>query len=236
MPAPSASRATTEKQRVETLSTIAFERLRAEVMSGDLPPGTRLQVEHLGHRYGISLSPMREALSRLSETGLVVAELNRGYRVAPVSLEEYRDIIETRLLIETEALRRSIQYGDLEWEAAVVAAYHRLTRVHSTVENGGPEVLEEWTRYNRDFHSAIIAACRSKWMLRFCLTLYDQIGRYHYATRQNGTLPLDASAREHKALFRAVVNRDAPSAVKILEAHVRSAAARVERGERTLRG
>lgn len=236
MPAPAASRETSEKQRVETLSTIAFERLRAEVMSGDLPPGTRLQVEQLGHRYGISLSPMREALSRLSETGLVVAELNRGYRVAPVSLEEYRDIIETRLLIETEALRRSIQYGDLEWEAAVVAAYHRLSRVHAAIESGGPDVLEEWTRFNREFHSAIIAACRSKWMLRFCLTLYDQTGRYHHATRQNGTLPLEASAREHKALFRAVVNRDAASAVKILEAHVRSAAARVERGERTLRG
>ncbi len=96
--------------------------------------------------------------------------------------------------------------------------------------------LEEWTKLNREFHSAIIAACRSKWMLRFCLTLYDQIGRYHHATRQNGTLPLEASAREHKALFRAVVDRDAASAVKILEAHVRSAAARVERGERTLRG
>ncbi|MGE3989850.1 GntR family transcriptional regulator [Pseudorhodoplanes sp.] len=232
----SASRSPADRHRVETLSNIAFERLRAEVMSGDLAPGTKLQVEQLGHRYGISLSPMREALSRLSETGLVVAELNRGYRVAPVSLEEYKDIIETRLHIEKEALLQSIKHGDLEWEAAVVASYHRLSRVHSAVESGGPEILEEWKKLNREFHSAIISACGSKWMLRFCLTLYDQTGRYHHGTRLNGTLPLEQSAREHKSLFRAVLNRDGKSAVRILEAHVRSAAARVERGERTLRG
>ncbi len=232
----STSRNPVDGHRVETLSNIAFERLRAEVMSGDLAPGTKLQVEQLGHRYGISLSPVREALSRLSETGLVVAELNRGYRVAPVSIEEYRDIIETRLHIEKEALQRSIEFGDLEWETAVVAAYHRLSRVHSDVESGGPEILEEWTKLNREFHAATISACRSKWMLRFCLTLYDQTGRYHYGTRANGTLPLEQSAREHKSLFRAVLNRDAKAAVRILEAHVRSAAARVERGERTLRG
>lgn len=233
---PPATRNSDDRQRVDTLSNFAFERLRAEVVSGDLAPGSKLQVEQLGHRYGISLSPVREALSRLSETGLVIAELNRGYRVAPVSIEEYRDIIETRLHIEKEALQRSIKRGDLEWEAAVVASYHRLSRVHEAVETGGPEILEEWTKLNREFHSALISACGSKWMLRFCLTLYDQTGRYHHGTRLNGTLPLEQSAREHKALFRAVLNRDTKAAVKILEAHIRSAAARVERGERTLRG
>jgi len=230
------SRGSLDRQRAETLSNIAFERLRAEVVSGNLAPGEKLHVEQLGHRYGISLSPMREALSRLSETGLVIAELQRGYRVAPMSIEEYRDIIETRLHIEKEALRRSLKAGDLEWEAAVVASYHRLTRVHGQVEAGRPEALAEWTKLNREFHAAIISACGSKWMMRFCLTLYDQTGRYHYGTRLNGTLPLEQSAREHKALFRAVLDRDARQAAKILEAHVRSAAARVERGEPTLRG
>lgn len=233
---PSVTRTSMDRQRVDTLSNFAFERLRAEVMSGDLAPGSKLQVEQLGNRYGISLSPVREALSRLSETGLIVAELNRGYRVAPVSIEEYRDIIETRLHIEKEALKRSIKHGDLEWEAAVVASYHRLSRVHSAIENGGPEILEEWKKLNREFHSALISACGSKWMIRFCITLYDQTGRYHHGSKLSGALPLEQSAREHKALFRAVMNRDAASAVKIQEAHVRSAAARVERGESTLRG
>jgi GntR family carbon starvation induced transcriptional regulator len=230
------SRGSMDRQRAETLSNIAFERLRAEVVSGNLAPGEKLHVEQLGQRYGISLSPVREALSRLSETGLVIAELQRGYRVAPMSIEEYRDIIETRLHIETEALRRSLKAGDLEWEAAVVASYHRLSRVHAQVEAGRPEALEEWTKLNREFHAAIISACGSKWMMRFCLTLYDQTGRYHRRTRLNGTLPLEQSAREHKALFRAVLERNTRQAARILEAHVRSAAARVERGEPTLRG
>ncbi|HVO14158.1 MAG TPA: FCD domain-containing protein [Alphaproteobacteria bacterium] len=232
----SASRGAAPRPRIETLSNIAFERLRTDVVTGNFAPGEKLHVEQLGHRYGISLSPLREALSRLAETGLVVAEQQRGYRVASVSIDEYRDIIETRLLLEKEALVRSLKLGDLEWETAVVASFHRLSRIHAAVDTARPETLQEWTKLNREFHAAIISACQSKWMFRFCLTLYDQTGRYHHRTRLNGTLPLEQSGREHKALFRAVMNRDAKQAATILEAHVRSAATRVERGEPTLRG
>jgi DNA-binding GntR family transcriptional regulator len=224
------------RQTSETLSNLAFERLRTEVVTGNLAPGEKLHVERLGSRYGISLSPLREALSRLSETGLVVAEQQRGYRVAPMSIAEYRDIIDTRLHIEKEALARSIARGDVNWEADVVAAFHRLSRVHEEVEAGRTQSLAEWTRLNREFHAAIISACGSKWMMRFCITLYDQTGRYHHRTRLNGTLPLEQSGREHKSLFRAVLDRNATHAAKILEGHVRSAAQRIERGEPTLRG
>jgi DNA-binding GntR family transcriptional regulator len=222
--------------RAETLSNIAFERLRREVVSGNLAPGEKLYVEKLGDRYGISLSPLREALSRLSETGLVVAELQRGYRVAPMSIEEYRDTIDTRLLLEKEAIVRSLKNGDVDWEARVVASYHRLARAHTEVVSKRPQPLDEWTRLNREFHAAIISACDSRWLMRFCLALYDQSGRYHHRTRAIGKLPLEQSAREHKLLLQAVVDRNTKQAVKILEEHVRSAAARVERGEPTLRG
>jgi len=224
------------KQGSETLSNIAFERLRSEVVSGNLAPGERLHVEKLGHRYGIGLSPLREALSRLSETGLIVAELQKGFKVAPMSIVEFRDVIDSRLVVEKEALLRSIRHGDVDWEARVVAAYHRLSRVHDQIDSGKLRVLADWTRLNREFHTSVISACDSKWLLRFCIMLYDQTGRYQGRIRKTGSLPVDQSAREHKSLLEAVLARKGKLASTILESHVRSAAERVERGEPTLRG
>ena len=92
-----------------------------------LEAGKPLRLEALRQRYGLSFSPLREALMRLQSERLVLSTALRGFSVAPLSREEMEDATETRILIECEALRRSMRDGDDDWEAGIVAAFHALS-------------------------------------------------------------------------------------------------------------
>jgi DNA-binding GntR family transcriptional regulator len=93
-----------------------YETLRRELLDGDHPPGSKLLIDQLAERFGVSLGAVREALSRLTSDRLVVAEPQRGFSVAPVSTADLIDLTAVRIEIETRCLRRSIQRGNLEWE------------------------------------------------------------------------------------------------------------------------
>ena len=89
-------------------------------------------LSRLMQRYGFSSSAVREALSRLVTDGLVEAVDQRGFRTTPASREQLIDITETRVTVESVALQRSIEHGDLAWESRIVAAFHRLAVVRVT--------------------------------------------------------------------------------------------------------
>src|SRR3954462_14708131 len=110
-----------------TLGEVAYQRLRADIVAGVLEAGKPLRLEALRQRYGLSFSPLREALMRLQSERLVLSTALRGFSVAPLSRAEMQDATETRILIESEALRRSMRDGDDDWEAAIVAAFHALS-------------------------------------------------------------------------------------------------------------
>ena len=101
-----------------TLGEAAYRRLRADIVAGVLEAGKPLRLEALRQRYGLSFSPLREALMRLQSERLVMSTALRGFSVAPLSLarDEGRD--RNPHLIESEALRRSMRDGDDDWESA----------------------------------------------------------------------------------------------------------------------
>src|SRR5262245_60146948 len=107
-----------------TLADEVVDRLRTDIVSGLLRPNERLRFEELTARYGVSVSPLREALSRLAAEELVQPDAQRGYRVAAVSLSELMDILESQRTLESIALRLAITDGDDAWEAQIVAAHH----------------------------------------------------------------------------------------------------------------
>src|ERR1700760_3310157 len=110
-----------------TLGEAAYQQLRADIVAGTFKAGMPLGLEALRQRYGFSFSPLREALMRLQSERLVLSTALRGFSVAPLSREEMRDATETRILIECEALRRSMRDGNDDWEAGIVAAFHALS-------------------------------------------------------------------------------------------------------------
>ena len=92
-----------------TLSELIYRQLRRDIMRGAFAPGQSLRLELLKQRYGGSFSPIREALNRLRSERMVLTTTSRGFRIAPLSVEEMRDACETRILIDCDALRRSLR-------------------------------------------------------------------------------------------------------------------------------
>lgn len=213
----------------------AFSRLRRDVLCGLHPAGAKLKIDELQESYGISSSPLREALSRLAQEGLVRADERRGFRVPPLSLDDLTDITRMRLMLDVSALREAIAAGHDEWESTVVAAFHRLDRVESRLGNG-PLILDDnWTELHRAFHMALLSACPSARQLTWVASLFDQAERYRrYSARFRKTAR--RKSNEHRKLLDATLRRDADTACALLQEHILStqrnveAAVKVEQG------
>lgn len=205
----------------KTLVEGAYRQLRRDIIEGSLAPGEKLRVEHLKDRYQVGAGTLREALQLLVTDALVVAQGQRGFRVAPISLADFEDITHTRVLLETQALRQSIARGDDQWEADVLAAFHRLSKADERLDTHDG-AREEWEERNRIFHEVLIAASPSRWLAHFQHILYQQSERYRRISlyRKEQHIPRDVHA-EHEALCKAVLARDADRACEILADHIR---------------
>ncbi|UCC14828.1 MAG: FCD domain-containing protein [Gammaproteobacteria bacterium] len=203
----------------KTLASAAYERIKADVTNGLFEPDQRLRIEDLRKTYGTGASPLREALSRLAAEGLIVSIGQRGFRVPSVSLDDLRDITNTRILLETEALRRSIENGDDEWEIRVVASFHRLTQV----ETGERPEFAVWDMANRQFHEALLSACPSRWLMRFYETMFDQHRRYRSMSIQATNTPRSVHD-EHERIKDAALARDVATACEETVLHIRRTA------------
>ena len=212
---------------LEAPSTVAEslrERLRQDIILGALAPGAKLKLEALSRRYEVSVNTLRETLSRLSADGLVVAEEQKGFAVLPVSPDDLREITEMRQLLECHALRLSLKNADLDWEARVIAAYHKLSRVEAVLDDDPERYGSDWERYNREFHDALIANCRSRWLLLYRRAMYDHSLRYRMLSLKTKPFPRSQSAKEHRLILDAALARDADRAVEVLTAHILKAA------------
>ena len=203
----------------EGIGEVAFRRIRDDIVAGALPPGKKLKLDSLKARYGASVSTLREILNRLASEQLVVAEGQRGFEVAPASAENLREVADLRLLLESHAIRLSLQMGDLDWEGRVVAAHHKLSVIEGQLLAGEIDRTAQWVRYDFAFHNALISACGSRTLLDLHASVFDRFIRYHMlAASFRGTAVMD----DHRALFDLAMRRDADSIVAKLTGHIRS--------------
>lgn len=203
----------TETGAPSTLASAVFEKLRLDILEGHIPPGEKLRIEALRERYNVGASPLREALNRLTAMHLVEQVDQRGFRVPPVSLEEFDELSRTRCWVNEIAIREAIAHGDQAWEEAIVLAFHRMWRTPVVLEGG--HLNREWEVLHRRFHAALIATCPSKWLRNFHETLFDYADRHRHLHAQHARAEVDTT-REHREIMEAVVQRDAPRAVRLL--------------------
>jgi DNA-binding GntR family transcriptional regulator len=201
----------------------AYRTLRAEILHGDLMPGERLRAADLQDRFDLGLTPIREALMRLSSESLVEGEANRGLKVTGASLEDLADIMRTRRQIERLSLAAAIARGDAAWEAEIVASMHLLSRTPLPSTESDRAAAALWEKQHRRFHHALVAACGSAWLLRFWNTLADHSERYRKVRllhhREAGAAVRDVNA-EHAAIMSAVLDRDTARATELMDAHL----------------
>lgn len=203
----------------QTRIEATYERIRHDIIAGELAPGERLGVDRLRERYGVGASTVREALSLLSAEALVDAEGQRGFTVSPISVDDLVDLCEARKLIESAAVRESVQQGDDDWEGDLVAAFHRLTRAQERMTAGNPDSIREWEHRNRDFHEALVSRCDSRWIHFLLDTLMHHTERYRRASLTSGSVKRDVHG-EHAALMQAALERDADRAAELVVEHI----------------
>lgn len=194
-----------------------YERLRADILAGRLAPAQRLKTGALCDHLGVSLGVVREALSRLAAEGLVNAEPQRGFQVAPISTDDLLDLTIARVELEGTCLRRSIANGDLSWESQLVAAFHQLSGTPDYLDDDGT-MTADWINAHARFHEALVAACGSAWLMRLRRTLYEQAERYRQLSAAK--LRKRHIGAEHKDIFEATLERDADKAVQLLSRHI----------------
>lgn len=203
-----------------TLASLAYERLREDIISAQFTPGQKLAIQNLCKRYGVGLSPIREALNRLSRDGLVRQTDRRGFSVTPLSEKHLEELTRTRCWLNEIGLRQSIASGDLAWEERALLAYHRLSRIprHRTAK-AGPVYNPDWEKAHRAFHASLISACGSRWLEGFCEQLFDAADCYRHLSRASSFQRRQPRQDEHKLILDAVLARDADKAVQLMKRH-----------------
>ena len=196
-----------------------FDKLRGDLLSCRLAPGSRIRINDVAARLDVSLGAVREALSRLSAEGMVIAQAQKGYSVAPVSEEELLDLTTTRVSIEQLCLRKAVEHGDVEWETAIVATFHRLHRIRERDKLDPTLLNEAWSQAHAAFHTALVSQCRSGWLLRLRGILYAQTERYRRLSVPLRREERDVDA-EHRAMMDAAMARNADYLCGLISDHL----------------
>jgi DNA-binding GntR family transcriptional regulator len=202
-----------------SLTHSVYQQLRTRLLNGDLRPDEKLKISTLCETMSVNLSAVREALARLTSEGLVVAEPQRGFRVAPIATDELVHLTDARIQIESLCVTKAIGLGKLDWETAIVASLHRLLHT-SRYDDSGKNIAQAWATAHSDFHASLVSACDNVWLLRVREMLATQGERYRWLSVATSDKKRDLD-KEHSKIADAVLARDASLSVKLLTAHMR---------------
>jgi DNA-binding GntR family transcriptional regulator len=211
--------ATDETIRRTSIVDTVTERLRREILSGDIEPGGRIRVGELEKRFGVSHIPIREALRRLEAEGLVETSPQRATLASGIALEDLAGLYDLRRLIEVPVALRAAELATDEDVEATRAALLEL-------EAASPDSHEFFERH-RAFHSALLAPGWSAWIQRVLDQLWQAAERYVRLTMsQFGTK--DDAMREHREMVELLAAREAALLADLVGRHL-------SRTEETLR-
>lgn len=203
-----------------SLTHTVYQQLRAAVLACRIRPGEKVIIGDVCRSHQVSLGAVREALSRLTAEGLVIAEPQRGFRVAPVSESDLRQLTEARIEMERLCLWRSIANGTDAWAARIVDAFQDLSRTPERAADDPSVASEDWAEAHGRFHEALVDGADNLWFLRLRSILYAQSERYRRLS-----IPLARKKRdlgsEHGEIMEATLARDADLACDRLEEHLR---------------
>jgi DNA-binding GntR family transcriptional regulator len=198
-----------------TKSDLAYTRVRALIVSGELAPGSVLPQASLAQTIGISTTPLREALRRLKQEGLVELDAHRDARVRPLDADEARDLLELRRSLDPLAAALAAERRTAADVADVRAALDGLEALSTT-----PSAAQLESHHR--FHAAIHRASHNALLAQTLDGLWVRSDRYRRHGLETGRSDeeRDARATEHRLLFEAVRDGDRESAAELMRRHV----------------
>ena len=203
---------------------IAAQRIKEDILNCVLPPDSQLKISELSKKYDLSGTPIREALNKLSISGLILIKPMRGFFVAPVSIKEMQDIYNSRLIIDTEILKLAMKNGDDAWEANIIAKLYQFNKYKESPLYD----FNTWQDKIHDVHLAMMAACNSPTLQKIHTLLFNQSERYRIIWYKKifhkDTLKASSKKQIHteeenllEPLTKAVIKRDEKLVSKIFQ-------------------
>ncbi len=202
----------------KTLAGDITQRIRSDILGGRLAVGQRLKLAALAADYGVSLNIVREALTHLASDKLVKTQPQQGFAVTALTAAELQDLTFVRVSIESVALARAIERGGVDWEAALLAAHHRLANTPVLSPGVTDRLNEAYVEAHAGFHAALLAACDSPMLMEMRRSLHDASELYRRLAYllQRGSKD---TASEHRLLMEAAISRDVARATSLLAKH-----------------
>lgn len=199
--------------RSKSATSIVFDSLRQAIVKGDLEEGAPLRQEEIANAFNTSRIPVREAIARLEQIGLVETRRFKGAVVAAIRVEDVDEIFDLRALVESDAIRRGIA-------SMTETGKHRARACHEAF-SGADDPLQ-WTDLNRQFHCSMYDAEHSPNYMGVINGLLDRLDRYLHA-QLILTDGMEQATREHAAILGAYEAGDAELAAKLTREHVQGA-------------
>ncbi len=199
-----------------------FEELKADIMSCALQPGEEVRENILAERYGVSKSPIRDALQKLEVEGLVEIVARRGHRVSQISVADARDILDMRVILEAAAVRKIAADGSDEQLSSLDR--FRTANVHQ---------LKEFAKYNRSFHrhlSDLSGNLRLADTMKRLMENYDRLCVVSLSTRRTKTEAMKSALDDHNAIIDALQARNGTTAARLANKHIDHSRAQVLKG------
>jgi DNA-binding GntR family transcriptional regulator len=191
--------------------------LRAAVITGELVPGSLYSVQTLADQLGVSRTPVREALIKLAQQGMVRFERNRGVRVLLTSLHDLEEVFALRLLLEPPAVQRAVTRLD--------AAHRRQLRRMFVQMEKAAKADDEFTmlEHDRRFHRALLEVAGNTRLASFVDGLRDMVLRRGVSTARESR-SLDDIVAEHREILELAEAGDAEGAAEAMRVHIRHTA------------
>lgn len=194
-----------------------YNEIRSELIRCDLRPGSRLRTSNLSTRFGVSLSAVREALSRLVSESLVESDPQRGFRAAPVSRQGLLDLTEASLGIEAMCIRSALSVGDRVWEERLIAATKVVNNAPPSRISKSGKVSSYFADAHQNYHETLISACTNNRILQLRKLLGDESERY-----RQFCIPLtpniDELRKGYDEITAAACARDADTTIALVSA------------------
>ena len=195
-----------------------YDRLREDILFCRIPPGAQIFEQDLANRFGTSKSPVREALLRLRQQGLVDVKARSGYRVTPMSVTQVNEMYEMRIMYETTCAALAIAHASEE-ELSRLDVYRMVPDVSD---------VSEWTAVNRRFHMDLAAICGNGQLARTAAEFIAQFARFTYVSSSRmRRLRVDKLVDDHAAIVMAIRDRDRRRAQSALRTHIEASRRRI---------
>ncbi|WP_214364668.1 GntR family transcriptional regulator [Pseudonocardia sp. H11422] len=200
-------------RQTETVNEQVLGALRAAVITGELQPGTLHSVHTLAAQLGVSRTPVREALIKLAQQGMVRFERNRGVRILQTSRHDLEEVFVLRLLLEVPATRRAVEQFD-------PAGLRELQRLYQAMERAAKADDEfRMMEHDRRFHRVVLEASGNGRLAEYVDGLRDMVLRRGVSTARASRTLGDIVA-EHRTVLDRIEAGDAAGAAEAMRAHI----------------